>query len=639
MSANKKPGFIRRSFRALWRFLLFLPRLFLVLSLLVSVYIIATLISAATPPEVPDGAALVIGPIGELVETHQSSPEALVMDELLGSAIQRSRHHVLLETLASAAEDARIQAVVLDLDGELIASPAQLMEIRRAIGRVRAANKPVFAWASYYSQAQYLLASAADEIVLDPLGAVAIEGYAAYQHYLRGALDKLALNVEVFRAGEYKSAVEPLLRQDMSAAARRANEQWLTELWANTRAGLAEQRPIDEADVDSYINNIGQLMQAAKGNAAALAQQQGLVDVLENRYDFEQRMQALVGTHKLDDEDEQAEPRFKQISLLNYRSRQRFEISPELPVAENNIHVVIVDGMMTEAIDQAGAANHYRVIDELNKAKQEQAAAVVLRVNSPGGGIHVAEQIRRAVQRVRAAGIPVVVSMGGVAASGGYWIAAETDRILAEPATITGSIGVFAVLPVWSESLAKLGVSNDGVGTSEIAGWSPSRALPEPLSRSIESSVEFAYQSFLERVMAGRGLSQAEAEALASGRVWSGVAAKNNGLIDAFGGLEDAIAVAAELAELEQYEVQYPELQLSPLQMLLLQSAQNSQDQGKQALLNGVSKRIAQWLYPQLPWSNLAAVQQLQSINAEIPWAQRMRDPRNLFAWCACGGS
>jgi len=451
----------------------------------------------------------------------------------------------------------------MELDQLTYVGISKTQEIVFALESFRESGKPIVAVGDYFTQDQYLLASYADEIISHPLGGVAIEGFSSYRNYFRQALEKISVNVHVFRAGEHKSAVEPFIRDDMSPAEKLVTARWLQSLWDQYTKTVEMRRELPDGTVDDYVNNFASQLQEQGGNTARLALQAGFVDKLLSRRDANAYLADMVGASSEDG-------LYEAMLFQGYVARQRPGFLPTESVADR-VAVITAQGNMLPGDQPPGTIGG----DSLAKlirttADSDGVKAMVLRVNSGGGSMFASEVIRQQVLHTRASGIPVVVSMGSVAASGGYYIAAEADEIWATPSSITGSIGVFAAFPTFERALERIGVFTDGVGTTELAGsLRADRPLSPQLTAALSSGVDHAYRSFLQIVADGRDMSIEEVDALAQGRVWSAQDALGNGLIDGIGTLDDAIAAAAARASLEDYEVEYAEIPRSPQELLL----------------------------------------------------------------------
>jgi protease IV len=453
-----------------------------------------------------------------------------------GSRLQQFRLRDLVAALDQAKDDSRVKAVALDLDGFTGGGQTAIGDLADAVRRVRAAGKPVVAYATGYTNDGYQLASAASEIWLNPLGAVAISGPGGSNLYFKGLLDKLGIAANVYRVGTYKSAVEPFIRNDMSPEARQnymALGQARLETW---RQAIRQARP--KANVDVFLKDMNGAIAAAGGDMAKAAVAQGLVDRLGERSAFEARLAQLGGK-------DNSPGGYSRIRLSSYIT-DKVERNPRGPIG-----IVTVAGMIVDGNAAPGSAGGDTIAKQIDKGLRQGVKALVVRVDSPGGSVLASERIRQALLQARAKGIPVVVSMGNVAASGGYWISTPANFVYAEPSTITGSIGVFGVLPSFQGTLQKLGIGADGVKTTPLAGEPDLLKGPSPeANRLIQTGVESMYSRFLGIVAAARHKTPAQVDQIAQGRVWDGGTARQIGLVDGFGGMQEAIAKAAQLAHL-----------------------------------------------------------------------------------------
>lgn len=501
---------------------------------------------------VPDGSALVLNldaPIME--EVPRPDPvELLFSDEDSARPIEMRD---LMRALERAAEDDRIKALLLDVDRFPGAAPATLSSLGEALSDFRASGKPVVVVADNLSQSQYFLASYADQLYLNPMGQVLLSGLALQPTFFASGLDRLKVNVNVFRAGEYKSAVEPFLRDDMSDEARENAQQLIDDIWQSIRSQVAGNRGMAPDMFDTLIEEQPERLRATRGDLARLALETGLVDELLSRDAGRDRLIQIVGL------DESGET-FRHIGHRDYLN------DPLAAVMNSNegearIGVIVAEGTIIGGEQPRGAAVGEPTVRMIRKARQDEAVrAIVLRVNSPGGSAFTSEVIRRELELAQVAGKPVVVSMGSVAASGGYWVSATADWIFAEPDTITGSIGVYGLLPTFEESFAALGVYSDGVGTHSLSGaGNPMQPLNPALADILRQRVAEANRQFMELVARGREMDLTAVEAIAEGRVWSGRAAHELGLVDELGGLDAAVAQAADLAGLERWDIDYLE--------------------------------------------------------------------------------
>lgn len=499
-------------------------------------------------PRVPETTALLVAPYGNLVEELSGETNENAVLALLGEERPETLLRPLLEAIEAAKDDDRVQALVLDTDRLSGAGLSKLQTLRAAIDRFKESGKRVIATADYYSQTQYYLASAADEIYIHPMGLVLLTGYGSYRSYYKEALDKLQIDWHVFRVGEYKSAVEPYLRSDMSPAARESRQRWLSILWQAYTDDVEKSRSLVPGSVNLYSSSFADLLAEHDGNAASVALSAGLVDHVAHRDQVRQRLIELVG----EDEDRS----FNRISHGSYLKA----VKRPQEKSDNELAVVVARGAIYDGRRAPGRIGGDTTAQVIRQARESDSVkALVLRVDSPGGSAFASEIIRREVELTQAAGKPVVASMSSVAASGGYWISMSADEIWAQPTTITGSIGIYAMFPTYPRTLERFGVHNDGVGTGPFAGTlRPDRRLPEEAARAMELMIEQGYNEFIEGVAAGRGKTPEEVDEVARGRVWAGADAVELGLVDHLGGLEEAIASAAKLADLgEDYRVSY----------------------------------------------------------------------------------
>ena len=444
----------------------------------------------------------------------------------------------LRTAILAARDDARVKAVALDLDGFTGGGAAALNDVGDALDAVRRSGKPVVAYGTAYTDDSYQLAAHASEVWLNPLGTVALAGPGGNNLYFKGLLDKLGVTANVYRVGTYKSAVEPYTRTDMSPEARQNAQELASNLLEAWREDVRSVRP--KALIDPYLRDTAAVVTAAGGDFAQAALRAGLVDRVGERHQFEQRLAALGG------KADRAPGGFRRIALRPYLSEQSGE------GASGPIGVVTVAGTIVDGKAPLGTAGGESIADTIEKGlRSGRLKALVVRIDSPGGSVTASEQIRQALLQARARNIPVVASMGNVAASGGYWVATAASHIVAEPATITGSIGVFGILPSFQGSLQKLGVGADGVKTTPLSGEPDLLNGPSPeAGRLLQMGVESIYRRFLGIVAQARGKTPAQIDQIAQGRVWAGGPARQLGLVDSFGGMDVAVAKAAELAKL-----------------------------------------------------------------------------------------
>jgi protease-4 len=528
--------------RAIWKLLVGIKDALVLIAMLLFFGVLYTALSARPAP-VGEG-VLDFSLKGSIVE----QPAPLEWSDVAGgSRVRQYRLRDLVQALDAAKDDGRVKAVALDLDGFLGAGQTAVGDVADAVRRVRTSGKPVVAYATGYTNDGYQLASAASEIWMNPLGGVLIAGPGGSNLYYKGLLDKLGVTANVYRVGTYKSAVEPYIRNDMSPEARQnyeALDHATLETWLQS---VKQARP--KADVDLFLRDMPGAVDRAGGDMAQAALRAGLVDRVGDRQAFEARLAQLGGT-------DSSELGFKRIKLSSF-IRDRVDQEPTGPIG-----VVTVAGMIVDGKAPAGSAGGDTIAQEIARGVHEGGIkALVVRIDSPGGSVLASERIRQALLEAKTNKIPVVVSMGNVAASGGYWVAVPADFIYAEPSTITGSIGVFGVLPSFQGTLQKLGLGADGVKSTPLAGEPDLLRGPSPeVNRLIQAGVESMYGRFLGIVAQSRHKTPAEIDRIAQGRVWDGGTARQLGLVDGFGGMEEAIAKAAELAKLgDERGVQYLE--------------------------------------------------------------------------------
>jgi protease-4 len=554
MAEEKRTPILLRPFKWLWLLAVGLYRTIFVLMMILLVVAFVAARQDHPLVAVKSGQALVLAPSGEVVDELDSDGVQRFFENWSERPPQKTALRDLIDALELAADDERIPVAVLKLDDLGSAGMPQIEEINVAIAKFRSAGKPVYAWAPNYDQTQYLLAAQADKISVDPFGMVLLEGLSVYNNYFRDALDKLGVNVHVFRVGEYKAAVEPFLRNDMSPEAREADRQWLADLWGNYTHLVATARKLPENAVADYVNGLKDGLQRNHGDAAAYAKETKIVDAVEKLDEFRTAVGAKVG---MDEESGS----FRQINFRDYLAATRRE-QHKGGGDEQSIALISVQGDIVDGQGEPGMAGGDMVSGLLSDARRNaDVAAVVLRVDSPGGSVYASEQIRRQVDALQDAGKPVVVSMGSVAASGGYWVAMDADEIWAHDSTVTGSIGIFGLIPTFEKPLEKLGIHTDGVGTTPLAG---SLRLDRPIGPEIatilQSEVDYGYQNFINGVASGRDMAVEDVDKIARGRVWSGTQAKKLGLVDEIGSLDDAVASAAKMAGLQEGHYQLQEL-------------------------------------------------------------------------------
>jgi protease IV len=601
--------------RLVWRLLEGVRRvLHLVVLLVIFGFVLAALHTSI--PTVPRSAALLINPEGELVEQLSSDPVRRAFGQASGGPAPETLLRDVIDAIEAAKSDTRIKIVVLDLTNLDTSGLSKLQEIAAALREFRAAGKRVVVAADSLDQTQYYLAAQAGEVYLDPLGLVYVDGFSYYRMFLKDAIDKLGVDVNVFRAGTFKSFTDQFSRSDMAPSEREESAVWLNALWSSYSQDVARARSLAPNALNDYINEAPAALAAVNGDAAKLALQRGLVTALKSRRQLAEDLKSLVG----EDPDSHS---FNSIGMQQYLTAVRSKRVLK-PKSDSKVGIVVAAGEILDGHQPPGKIGGETAADLLRQARYDDAVkAVVLRVDSPGGSMFASELILREVQALRKAGKPVVVSMSTYAASGGYYISAAANQIFASPTTLTGSIGVFSVVPTFEHTLEKIGVKVDGLGTTPLAGsLRLDRALDAGSRQILQTSVDHAYDEFLHRVADGRKKSPEEIDKIAQGRVWAGVDAQRIGLVDHLGGLKDATDAAAKLAELgSDYDVDYIEPELSLREQLFMQLRSQSIELVRAMGVAPAQTEVSRVLDPIL--------EQARAIAA-------LNDPRGLYAYCWC---
>jgi protease-4 len=537
-----------------WRGIDAARRVFVNLIFVALVIVLLVVLFSDDSPEIADGTALVIAPKGQLVEQLTGQSIQRAVDEARGAVPPETLLKDVLDAIEASKDDDRVQALVLNLSAFGGGRMTKLQDVRDAIVDFKTSGKKVIAVSDFYAQDAYFLAANADEILVNKMGGVILEGFGRYKMYYKEGIDRLGLDVHVFRVGEYKSAVEPYLRNDMSPEAKEANLEWLGDLWRIYLEDVAAARGMTVEQLEEYANEFPRLIDESNGDTAKAALDFGIVDQALTRIEVREHLIELVG----EDEDTHSYNRIAFSEYLKELDEDRFGRKAK----GDRVGVVVARGTILDGSHPAGTIGGDSTAALIRQARNdENIKAIVLRVDSGGGSAFASEIIRRECEKARVDGKPVIASMGSVAASGGFWISTSSDQIWAYPSTITGSIGIFGMFPTYQRPLAKhLGVRVDGVSTAPLAGIRPDRELPEEVGQVIQTMIDQGYREFLDRVAKSRGMTPEEVDLVARGRVWSGEDAHELGLVDNLGDLDDAIAAAAELAELgEDYEVSYIE--------------------------------------------------------------------------------
>ncbi len=577
-------------------------------------------------PKVPKGAALVVRPQGLLVEQlSRRSAESALLEAIAGERGRETLLKDLLDAVQAAKDDKRIGAIYLDLTQMTGGGLTKIEDLRAALLDFRKSGKKVIAFADMYLQGPWGVAAAADEIWLHPEGAVLLDGFGRWRTYYKDAIDRLGIDWHVFRVGEYKSAVEPYLRNDPSPEAREADLKWLSDLWTSWVKDGAGARKLAPEDIRAYIDGMGGKLEAAKGNLAMIALQAKLVDRIGYRDEVRKRMIDLVG-------EEKGEKTFKQVSVADYLENKGGDRTGKSGRGDA-VAVIVAVGDILDGRQPPGSIGGDSTAALVRKARQDdKVKALVLRVDSPGGSVFASEVIRREFTLARTVDKkPVVVSMGSVAASGGYWISTASEEIWASRDTVTGSIGIFGMFPTVEKPLAKyLGMRVDGVGTTWLSGaLRPDRALKPEVGRMIQLSIDRGYEDFLTHVAEARKMSRDDVDRIARGRVWSGADAFERKLVDRLGGLPDAIVSAAKMAKLFEgkYRIWYVEKEPSFHEKLLSHLLE------VRARLSRALGFVVEEPEPSPP---PLAVRAVLGRLGETARLLAFNDPNGVYAWCAC---
>jgi protease-4 len=563
MTSNR--SIFSRLFRALWNVIDGARKVVLNLIFLFILYLVflAFIDSTDTLIIQPD-TALILRPQGDVVEEYSGTPLDQALEQATDGTRSETRLRDLTDAVRRAASDDRIVRLVIDPTYMWRVGLASLQELDAAIKEFKAAGKPVVALADTLNQQQYYLAALADEIWLNPKGVVWIDGFSSYRNFYREGLDKLEVEVNLFRAGRYKSAMEPFVRDDMSPEAKENNLFWIGNLWQQYLETISAHRGVPLEDLSRAISQFADRLDAVDGDFARFALELGLVDQLISR------PEANLALSRLGAPGSGSEG-FRQVEFGNYLDI----VKPGKPRdAAGTIAIVVAEGEIMRGMQPPGLVGAVTLSDRLRSLSEERdVKAVVMRINSPGGDAFASEKIRREVQALKEMGKTVVISMGNVAASGGYWIAMGADEVWASSSTITGSIGVYGILPTFARPLEKLGIHTDGIGTTPLAGkLRLDRPLDPDLRRIFQHATERTYEDFITLVSESRQMTAEEVLAVAEGRVWTGVQAKERGLVDQTGTLQDSIDAAARIAGMgSDYQVIYDEPEISPLEAFLVE--------------------------------------------------------------------
>lgn len=607
---------VRAILWGLWRGLDVLRRfLHLVFLLVVFGFVFGAL--RVSMPTVPAKAALLVAPEGALVEQLSGDPLERALQEARGQGRPETLLWDVVDSIRAAAKDRRIPVLAIDLEKFEGAGQPTLEELARAIREFRATGKKVVAFGTELTQDSYYVAAQADEIYLDPLGFVLLDGYGRYRMFFKEALDKIGVDINVFRVGSYKSAVEAYTRTDMSPEDKEESLAYLNALWSNYQASMTRARKLPANAIANYVNTLSKTVPAAGGNAAQVALQAGLITGIKSHQEVERRLIDLVG-------QDETNGSFQAVHEQDYVrvAHAQKKIHSD---GKKHVGVIVAAGEILDGDQPPGTIGGDSTARLIRQARLDKdIQAVVLRVDSPGGSVLASEHIYRELLALRAAGKPVVVSMGDLAASGGYYISAPADEIWASPSTLTGSIGIFAIIPTVDKTLGKVGVNVDGVGTSALASQMRlDRPLGVEARALIQSQIERGYDVFLERVSTGRKKTREQIDSIAQGRVWAGVDAKRLGLVDGLGSFDDAAKAAAAHAKLTDYEVVFMEPELSWAQELVLQMKTRA-----------VKAFVSVDSSTPNPLAQVA--QRFDPLTREVERLSRFTEPNRVYAYCFC---
>ncbi|EAB1925398.1 signal peptide peptidase SppA [Salmonella enterica] len=605
--------FIAGFFKWTWRVLNFVREmvlnLFFIFLVLVGVGIWMQIGNGSNSEQTARG-ALLLDISGVIVDKPSTNHRLGALGrQLFGASSDRLQENSLFDivnAIRQAKDDRNITGIVLDLKNFTGADQPSMRYIGKALREFRDSGKPVFAVGENYSQGQYYLASFANKIWLSPQGQVDLHGFATNGLYYKTLLDKLKVSTHVFRVGTYKSAVEPFIRDDMSPAAREADSRWIGELWQNYLHTVSANRQISPQQLFPGAQAIIDGLTSVGGDTAKYALDHKLVDALASSADVEKALTKQFGWSKTEN---------------NYRAISYYDYSLKTPAdTGGTIAVIFANGAIMDGEETPGNVGGDTTASQIRDARLDpKVKAIVLRVNSPGGSVNASEVIRAELAAARAAGKPVVVSMGGMAASGGYWISTPTNYIVASPSTLTGSIGIFGVINTVENSLSSIGVHSDGVSTSPLADISMTKALSPEVQQMMQLSIEYGYKRFITLVADARKRTPEQIDKIAQGHVWTGEDAKANGLVDSLGDFDDAVAKAAELAKLKQWHLDYYQDEPTVLDMVM------------DSMTGSVRAMLPEAIQAMLPAPLVSAA---NTVKAEGDKLAAFNDPQNRYAFC-----
>lgn len=605
--------FIAGFFKWTWRVLNFVREmvlnLFFIFLVLVGVGIWMQIGNGSNSEQTARG-ALLLDISGVIVDKPSTNHRLGALGrQLFGASSDRLQENSLFDivnAIRQAKDDRNITGIVLDLKNFTGADQPSMRYIGKALREFRDSGKPIFAMGENYSQGQYYLASFANKIWLSPQGQVDLHGFATNGLYYKTLLDKLKVSTHVFRVGTYKSAVEPFIRDDMSPAAREADSRWIGELWQNYLHTVSANRQISPQQLFPGAQAIIDGLTSVGGDTAKYALDHKLVDALASSADVEKSLTKQFGWSKTEN---------------NYRAISYYDYSLKTPAdTGGTIAVIFANGAIMDGEETPGNVGGDTTASQIRDARLDpKVKAIVLRVNSPGGSVNASEVIRAELAAARAAGKPVVVSMGGMAASGGYWISTPANYIVASPSTLTGSIGIFGVINTVENSLSSIGVHSDGVSTSPLADISMTKALSPEVQQMMQLSIEYGYKRFITLVADARKRTPEQIDKIAQGHVWTGEDAKANGLVDSLGDFDDAVAKAAELAKLKQWHLDYYQDEPTVLDMVM------------DSMTGSVRAMLPEAIQAMLPAPLVSAA---NTVKAEGDKLAAFNDPQNRYAFC-----
>ncbi|EQB99313.1 signal peptide peptidase SppA [Photorhabdus temperata] len=611
---------VARLFKWSWRLLNFVRE---VISNLIFILLILVIVGGFMLYQQPNKTvdsyrgALYVNLTGVVVDQVSSrNPLNQLGRELFGSSgnkLQENSLFDIVDTIRLAKTDNKITGLVLKLDDFIGADQPSMQYIGKAINEFKTSGKPVYAISDNYNQPQYYLATFADKIYLSPQGAVGLYGYSTNNLYYKSLLDSLKVTTHIFRVGTYKSAVEPVMRDDMSPAAREADSRWVNGLWHNYLNTIAANRKLSVHQVFPGADEMIAGLRTVGGDNAQYALKRKLVDYVAPRNIIESEMTKAFGW-------DEKNRHFNAISIYDYAP----QLLANKSSSKGNIAVIIAQGAIVDGQQVPGMVGGDTTAAQIRQARLDNnIKAVILRVNSPGGSVSASDVIRTELAALRAANKPVVVSMGGMAASGGYWISTPANYIIANQSTLTGSIGIFGVITTYENSLDHIGIHTDGVSTTPLAGISVTKGLSKEFSELMQLNIENGYKNFIGLVADSRNKTSEEVDNIAQGHVWIGNDAKTNGLVDQLGDFDDAVVKAAELAKLDNPELDWMQPEMSFSELLMNQLTATTQ-----AI---VPEALQAWLPAPL-------TQVAQAVKQQAEFYRHLNDPQNRYAFCLnCG--